>query len=158
MNTSIIYHSFLILHLTGLTIMAGTTLIDYIGHQTFWKLYKQEKDKSTAVLQLLNKFSRLIGIGAALLVLTGIGMMALTHGVFGEQLWFRIKFGLVIILIANGLFIGRRLGIKLRKLINDNESDLVLKTDSIKTSLNWFHLAQLLIFFTIIFLSVFKFN
>jgi hypothetical protein len=53
-------------------------------------------------LQVSAKFSRLIGIGAALLILTGFGMMILTKGVFGQQGWFRIKFGLVILLIGSG--------------------------------------------------------
>jgi uncharacterized membrane protein len=158
MNTSIVYHSCLILHLTGLTIMAGTTLIDFIGYQTFWKLYSQEKEKANGILNFMNKFSRLIGIGAALLIFTGFGMMILTHGIFGEQIWFRIKFGLVIILIANSLLVGRRLGIKLRKLIHDNEVDLAPKIDSTRINLNRFYITQLSIFFIIIFLSVFKFN
>lgn len=158
MNTIILLSSLLIVHLAALVVMAGTTLIDYLGYQTFWKLYDREREKSSGVLLFLNKFSRLIGIGAALLVLSGIGMMALTHGVFGEQLWFRIKFGFVLVLIANGILVGRRQGVKLRKAIDLNESGLPQLMDRIRGNLKKFHIAQLFIFFIIILLSIFKFN
>ncbi|MFC0514280.1 hypothetical protein ACFFGT_08720 [Mucilaginibacter angelicae] len=158
MNTTILLSSLLIVHLAALVVMAGTTLIDYFGYQTFWKLYDREREKSSGVLLFLNKFSRLIGIGAALLVLSGIGMMALTHGVFGEQLWFRIKFGFVLVLIANGILVGRRQGLKLRKAIDLNEAGLPQLMDRIRGNLKRFHIAQLFIFFIIILLSIFKFN
>src|SRR3954471_6015001 len=104
----------LTLHLTALTVMAGTTLVDFMAYQSLWKIITDKKELSTGLLQLMAKLPRIIGIGAAVLVLSGIGMMALTNGVFGEQLWFRIKFGLVILLMLNGMVIGRRLGNKLR--------------------------------------------
>ncbi|MDB4926827.1 MAG: hypothetical protein JWR23_2883 [Mucilaginibacter sp.] len=147
----------LTLHLTALTLMAGTTVVDYITFKSFWKLFYKEKEKAIGVMQVMATFSRLIGIGAAVLILTGIGMMALTNGVFGEQLWFRIKFGLVIILILNGAFVGRRQGVKLRKLIN-SEPGSPDQVNAIRANLNKFYLIQLSIFFIIILLSAFKFN
>lgn len=117
MNTTIFIESLLTLHLTGLILMAGTTIIDYSTFKTFWKLVDGGQEISVGLLEATSKFSRLAGIGAALLILTGVGMMALTHGVFGEQVWFRVKFTLVVILILNGLIAGRRQGLKLRKVI-----------------------------------------
>lgn len=158
MNSFNLLQTFLVLHLTGLILMAGTTFVDYITFKTFWKQFALERGKSLGLLEATGKFSRLIGIGAALLILTGIGMMAITKGVFGEQLWFRIKFGLVIIIIANGLLNGRRLGVKLRRTVADGGVNATLQTESLRSRLNWFHLIQLVLFLAIIFLSVFKFN
>jgi hypothetical protein len=158
MNSFNLLQTFLVLHLTGLILMAGTTFVDYITFKTFWKQFALDREKSLGLLEATGKFSRLIGIGAALLIVTGIGMMAITKGVFGEQLWFRIKFGLVIILVLNGLLIGRRLGVRLRKTIAGGGINATLQTERFRNGLNWFHLVQLLVFLTIIFLSVFKFN
>ncbi|WP_431198896.1 hypothetical protein ACQ86K_23360 [Mucilaginibacter sp. P19] len=105
MNTSLFLPALLILHLTGLTIMAGTTIVDFTVFKTFWKHFDDNTEKSKGILAGTSKSSTLIGIGAALLVITGIGMMALTHGVFGEQLWFRIKIGIVLVLMLNGIFL-----------------------------------------------------
>jgi hypothetical protein len=164
MNIAYFLPTLLTLHLTALIIMAGTTFIDYLAFQTFWELFDQDKERSAGVLQATARFSRLLGIAAAVLILTGIGMMAVTHGVFGEQLWFRIKFVLVLGLIANGLLGGRRQGVKLRKLIPidgpapTHNPDYMVQISRIRTNLNRFHIAQLFIFFIIIILSVFKFN
>jgi uncharacterized membrane protein len=152
------YPLFLTLHLTALTVMAGTTLIDYIAYQTFWKLFDQKNEVPIDLLQLMNKLPRFLGIGAAVIITTGIGMMVLTHGVYGEQLWFRIKFGLVVLIVLNGLLVGRGQGMKLRKLLNEDIADVTGKIGRVRITLNRFHLMQLTMFLAIIFLSVFKFN
>jgi uncharacterized membrane protein len=152
------YPVFLTLHLTALTVMAGTTLIDYIAYQTFWKLFDQKNEVPVDLLQLMNKLPRFLGIGAAVIITTGIGMMVLTHGVYGEQLWFRIKFALVVLIILNGLLVGRGQGMKLRKLLNEDIADVTGEIGRVRVTLNRFHIMQLTMFLSIIFLSVFKFN
>lgn len=157
MQIPYLFPTFLVLHLTALVVMAGTTLADYLAYATLWK-YLDRSERTEALLNVMNKLPRVIGIGAATLILTGIGMMALTHGVFGEQLWFRIKFGLVILVISNGLLIGRRQGVKLRRILQNSEPALAGEVNRIKSRLGRFHLAQVMLFLLIIFLSVFKFN
>ncbi|WP_413666580.1 hypothetical protein ACEN9X_18810 [Mucilaginibacter sp. Mucisp86] len=158
MNASTFLPALVVLHLTGLTIMAGTTIIDFTIFKIFWKYFDEDLAKSKGVLAGTSGSSRLIGIGAALLVTTGIGMMALTHGVFGEQLWFRIKIGIVLILMLNGILFGRRQGEKLRTIVKKNGAYLTEQINQIKTNLNIFFAIQLALFFSIVFLSVFKFN
>jgi uncharacterized membrane protein SirB2 len=158
MSTASVFPAFLTLHLIALVLMAGTTLIDFINYQTFWKLFEQQREQAAGMLQATEKFSRLIGIGAGLLVLTGVGMIALTHGLLAEQLWFRIKFAFVLILIANGLLAGRRQGVKLRKLVNENGPELITQALRVRENLKIFHIVQLSVFFIIIFLSAYKFN
>jgi uncharacterized membrane protein SirB2 len=157
MNTAFLFPLFLTLHLTALTVLAGTTLIDFISYQTFWKVLDQDRQRSVGLLLAMNKFALLLRISAPTLILSGIGMMALTHGVFGEQLWFRIKFFLVVLLIANGLLTGRRQGLKLRKALSTDTLDMT-PISQIKATLKRFHIIQLVIIFAIIFLSAFKFN
>jgi len=158
MNTGNYLQSLITLHVMGLVLMAGTTIVDYTSFRTFWKLFDQEKEKLSGLLQVMSKFSRLIGIGAAVLILSGFGMMALTRGVFSGQLWFRIKFGLVIILVGNGVMVGRRQGLKFRKLMADNDFELSGQINRTRIALHRFYLSQLAIFLIIIILSVFKFN
>jgi len=94
MNSYAFLQTFLVLHLTGLVLMAGTIVVDSMVYRAFWRQYDTEKERAINLLAVSGKFGRVTGIGAALIVLTGIGMMGITHGVFGEQLWFRVKFGL----------------------------------------------------------------
>ncbi|MCQ6956381.1 hypothetical protein [Mucilaginibacter aquariorum] len=158
MNTSFLYPTFLILHLAALAVMAGSTLINYLGYRTLWRLVPDNSVKAEGVLLFLTKFGRVIGIGAATLIVSGIVMMALTKGVYGEQLWFRIKFAIVVLLVGNAIVFRRRIALKLQRLVEKDASALTGNLSEFKTPTRNFHLLQLLLFLTIIFLSVFKFN
>lgn len=154
------YHIALVMHIIGLAMMAGTTLADYVITKQFWKQYATDKSKGIAINQAMSKFVLLFGIGILLLIISGISMMAITRGAFGEQLWFRIKFALVIIVILNGVVVGRRQGIKLRNLLpqaiaGENIDSRLL---TVRSNINWFQLSQMALFIIIFVLSAFKFN
>ncbi len=157
MNSYTLLQTLLTLHLTGLILMAGTVVIDSLMYRTFWKQYNIDKDRSLNLLAATVKFGRIAGIGAALLILTGFGMMAVTHGVFGEQLWFRIKFGFVILLITINL-VARNRSLKLRKIISLGDTASETAALKIRTFLSRYFTIAFVIFFIIIFLSIFKFN
>ena len=149
----------LTLHLIALVVMAGVTLLDFIILRIFWRLAgSTAKERAPALLEAGSSISRLTGIGAAVLITTGLLMMVVTHGVFGEQVWFRIKFALVILLVANSIFIGRKQGLHLRKTYSLQEEATAGALAGIRKNLYRFHLSQLLLFVFIIILSVFKFN
>lgn len=160
MTTETIYHAALATHITGITMMAGTTLMDYVVFKQIWKQYWADKTKALAISEALAKLQIVFGSGFLLLLISGITMMYLTHGVFGEQTWFRIKFGLILLIMINGIGFGRRLGVRLRKLLPEEISgiDVSGQTLKIRDNLNLFHVTQLAIFLTIFVLSVFKFN
>ena len=147
----------LTLHLMGLVIMAGTTLVNFVTLRTLWKLPDAESEKQMGLLLLTGKLSRVISIGAAMLIITGFAMMFITHGVFGEQLWFRIKFALVIILVVNGIIANKR-GTRFNKLFIEKLMESMEQLNSLKIKLNRFYIIQLTLFIMIIILSVFKFN
>lgn len=152
-----IFQSFLLLHLVGLVLFAGTTTADFVSFRQFWKQYALDAITARPMLQTMIKFPLLMGLGMAAIILSGVGMMAMTHGVFGEQLWFRIKFAIVLLIILNNIIVGRRLINSLRKRMTEGANNDE-ETLQIKGKLRLFHYAQLIMFFTIILLSVFKFN
>lgn len=157
MNSYTLLQTFLVLHLSGLVLMAGTIVVDSMLYRAFWQQYNTDRERSVNLLTVSGKFGRVTGIGAALLILTGIGMMGVTHGVFGEQLWFRIKFGLVTLLIVINLT-ARRRGLKLRKAIALTDPGSAAVVADARTFLERYFIAAFSIFFLIILLSVFKFN
>lgn len=159
MNTPFFYHLALVAHITGLTIMAGATVADAVITRQFWKSYLEDKSRALGINQAMLKIPVLFGTGILLLVLSGVAMMAMTGGAYGEQFWFRIKFGLVILIIVNGLAVGRRLGSRLRKLLAaETEGVPAAGLLPIREKLNVFHAVQLTLFLIIFVLSVFKFN
>jgi hypothetical protein len=159
METQTIYHIALVTHITGITMVAGTVLVDYMISKQFWKLFEIEKQKGVTILEATSKLPILFGVGFLFLIISGVYMMYVTHGAFGEQIWFRIKFGLIIFIIINGLAIGRRLGIKLRKNLSEETTGKVeMALFKIKGYMSLFHISQLAMFIIIFVLSVFKFN
>ena len=154
MSTQNLLQSLVVLHLIGFLLFAGSTIADFFGTRQFWKQYALDASKAPAVLQAIAIFPIIVRIGIAVIILSGVGIMFMTNGVFGEQLWFRIKFGLLLLIIANSLLVGLRQQKKLK---------LALTTDTaipekVKSNLNRFFLTQVACIFLIILLSVFKFN
>jgi len=160
MTTHTIYSIALVCHIIGIIMMAGTTLSDYVIFKQFWKLLATDKSKGMAVNQAMSKSALLFGLGFLLILISGIVMMYITHGIFGEQTWFRIKFGLILVIVINGLITGRRQGLKLRKLLaweapGKDVEDSLLK---VKRNFSLFHISQMVLFTIIFVLSIFKFN
>jgi hypothetical protein len=160
MTTQTIYYIALVGHITGLTMLAGTTLADYIMSKQFWKQYALERSQGLAIHNATAKFPVLARLGLLLLIASGIGMMGLTKGVFGEQIWFRIKFGIVILIILNGAIMGRILAGRLKKYLAAATTEANTQTTlaKVKSNMNLFHLSQLTMFIIVFTLSVFKFN
>ncbi|HEY4207318.1 MAG TPA: hypothetical protein VGM31_10925 [Puia sp.] len=154
MNKLIILQTLLVLHLTGLTVMAGTTVVEYFSFKEFAKLFNTDRERSRSIIGLMKKLSLLLGIGAALLIVSGVGLLIITNGVFVQQRWFQIKLLLVLALILNGFMVGGRQEAKLHKSIDTDDMQSAKAIRKLKI----FYSVQMGIFFTIIFLSVFKFN
>ncbi|MGO1244223.1 MAG: hypothetical protein ACTJHT_01335 [Sphingobacterium sp.] len=163
----IIYQTALITHIVGITLMAGTTLVEYLLTRRFWKLYVGEGLRGVTTNEEGFNFHLLVNIGIVLLILSGVTMFVITHGLFGNQIWFQIKIALIVVIAINGSLVGRKQDAKLKHLISrkklhqgyaqgpDNRKEDLLK---IKIRLDLFYIAQLCMFLAIFTLSVFKFN
>jgi hypothetical protein len=155
-----LYNTALVAHIIGITIMAGTTFIDFITFRQFWKIYPEDKIRSASLEEYLFKLQRFFGIGMLIIIISGVSMMAYLHQVWGAQLWFRVKIGILVLIIINGLALRRRQGSKLKSLMTSDLSghDLKIKTSSLKRNITLTQLLQILFFILIYFLSVFKFS
>lgn len=135
--------------------MAGTTLIDTIMFKQFWKQYSISPTNATVILQATAKVAVLFAVGFLLLLLSGVTIMLLTNGIYGEQLWFKIKMMLVIAAILNGLLLGRRTGLQIRRSVAGEDTG---RLQALKKRLTLFHISQLTILTAIFVMGVFKFN
>ena len=158
MTTQTLYHACLLFHITGIILFIGTTVADSLAVNQFWRHYEQDPSKGQAIWQTVSKFPALMGAGMLIIIITAVGLMAFTHGVFGEQVWLRVKVPIVLITILNGLLIRRRQGSKLSKILQQTGAGISQQIKNIKRNLSIFFAAQLVMFFTILVLSVFKFN
>jgi len=154
----IIYKSCLVIHIVGITVMAGATFIDMAGFQQFWKNLAVNREKSRMMADNLQRLQRLMGAGMLVIILSGVGMMAYMHQIWGQQSWFRIKMLILLLIIINGLVLRRRLGKQLSRWLDTSGQMTDPALHTLKLRLRWSHLLQLLFFLLIFTLSIFKFN
>ena len=159
----------LITHITGITLMAGTTLVEYLFTKHFWKLYASDRSRAITSNEDGFNFHLLVNIGVIMLILSGVTMLVIFQGVFAKQIWFQIKIGLIVIIAINGSLVGRRQDVKLKGLLSveklnfhqdhslgqENRKEDLMK---VKNRLGLFYISQLLMFLIIFTLSIFKFN
>ncbi|MEJ7645328.1 MAG: hypothetical protein WKF87_12090 [Chryseolinea sp.] len=156
----LIYNGALALHITGICVMAGATLVDYFGIRAFWKTIRSDRPQAIVYLQIGTLHQRLMSIGMVLIIISGVAMMFYMHAVWGQQVWFQIKFGLLIIIIVNGLFIVKLLRSRLVNAIHiiSPQANITLTISRLRKNLSVLQQIQLMLFLAIFILSVFKFN
>lgn len=147
----------LALHITGIVIMAGTTMIDYLTFKTFWKFADQGDGRSLSLIPLMAKYGAFIRTGAATILLTGITLLILERSAWRDT-GFKIKMVLVVLLVLNGLLVGNKQGHQLRDTVTAHSADFIQHTASIRESMSRFYPLQLTLFFLIILVSVIRFD
>lgn len=156
MNT---YSLSLLVHITGLAMVAGIVLAGFMANRRFWKIYAADRVRAVAILDLTARFPVAMGIGMLLLLGSGTMMMAQVHGVYGEQLWFRIKMVMFLLVLVNGI-LGTRLGKKMKPVLQATTSGENISTslEPLKGRLNLFYIVQLLLLLAIFACGVLKFT
>jgi len=145
-KTQLILRILLPLHLIGLILMAGTTIIDYFTFKSVCRLPNQ----APGLLPLLAKFGLFVRTGAITLILTGIAMLLLSKDLWSQPL-FKVKLALAITLVLHGMLVGNPQAAKFRTLITQNNTTSI---QNITQNLNRFYILQLTLFFIIILISV----
>ncbi|HEU4554605.1 MAG TPA: DUF2214 family protein [Chitinophaga sp.] len=157
MKTQIGTWILLALHLAGLVMMAGTTMVDYMTFKTFWMFADQGNTRSSiGLIPLMARYGALVRAGAGVLFITGIALLLLARGVWWQQPWFKVKMGLVVLLVLNGILMGNRQGVKLRGLVAAYGDAFVQHTGDVRLALSRFYIIQLTLFLLIILAGVIK--
>lgn len=147
------------LHIFAFVAAIGATLTNLIAYRQFWKIYSRDR------LQGISAFSIIQGLqiagmaGMIVLLLAGIGMLAIAHWSFVELTWFQIKLAVIALIFVNGFTTGRTSTMKLKALVEAGpkgpaEAEVAL----LKSRVRLFFAIQLALFATIVILSVFRFN
>jgi len=160
MNAGQLLHLSLVIHIIGLATVGGSNLVAFVMQGQFWKQYALDKGKGVAIMSATSRIPMITMMGVLLLILSGVSMMAITHGVFGEQFWFRVKIAVLVVIIINGITFGRRSNATLKKLIieDTNGNDMTSELESSRKQIRIFYFIQLSLLITIFVLSIFKFN
>lgn len=155
-----LFNASLWFHIIGISLLAGATIVDFMLTRKFWVIYDKHPADGIVARSLTDRVPALIVSGIVLILLSGVGMMIATRGVFDTMLWFRIKMVLVLVVILNGVLVGRRLTAQLKRVLVPVSHSLPdpLALRRVRRDLNLFHIFQLTLFLIIFLLSTFKFN
>ncbi|WP_207513741.1 DUF2214 family protein [Longitalea luteola] len=148
----------LIIHLSGLTLMAGTTVAAFVTFRAFINRFNIKSEGTSALLKLLSNLGAIKGIGGILLILSGIGLTIVTGSVFLHMLWLQLKLSIILLMVLNEMLIGNRQLKKLTTAFSENNSDGATVIKMTVPKIVVFYTIQLLLFLGIIVLAVFKFN
>jgi uncharacterized membrane protein len=160
MNNQTLLHAGLVLHIIGISTLAGVTLASYITSRQFRMHYGMDKKKGFAILQATSKFSIVTGIGLLLLVVSGMLMFSATGGLMGKQIWFRVKMIFVLLIIAESRFLKRMMEKRLRIWVDEDiiHNNRTTQIEDLVSRIGNGRLLLLFAFVIIFILSVFRFN
>ncbi|HTI92833.1 MAG TPA: hypothetical protein VL727_19685 [Puia sp.] len=161
MATFNLLQSGLVLHILGIIMMVGISLAEFVIFHQLLGFIPDDRDKAYMVLKTTSRFPLWQATGGGMIILGGILMMAALRGTIAGQLWFQIKMTLLFLLILNALLIARPAKRKLRKWLTGSvqqKAEDPSEIREIKRKIRLFHTSQLLLFFVIIMLAVFRFN
>ncbi|CAN5139770.1 hypothetical protein BH09BAC4_BH09BAC4_06270 [soil metagenome] len=148
----------LVLHLSGLALMVGTTITELVVFRWFVSLLTKQDKAALSLFSLLSGLGWLLLAGGVALLLSGVGLTILSEGVYLQQLWLQVKLGLILLLPLNGLLVGNPRMKQVRNSLLSEGIGLHLAVQPAVRKLTWFHSGQLVLFLTIIILAVFKFT
>ena len=154
MNMLRLLQSSLIIHLTGLTLMAGTDAVSFVA---FKRLSNALYEDQTAVKFYINRLlglSSLLPLGGILLISSGVGLLIITR-TYG-QLWFQLKMGVVVALIANGFLFGARQELKIKQILAMPDGQIHLQLRQPLANLRIFYAIQLTLYGLAVILAVTK--
>jgi uncharacterized membrane protein SirB2 len=154
MNTLRLLQSLLVIHLTGLTLMAGTDAVSFVA---FKRLSNSLHEDQTAVKFYVKKLlglSSLLPLGGILMISSGVGLLIITH-TYG-QLWFQLKMGVVVALISNGFLFGARQELKIKQIISVPDGQIHLQLRQPLANLRVFYAIQLTLYGLAVILAVTK--
>ena len=158
MYTQILRQLLLIMHLSGLILMVGTTVASFVTFRAFKNRFNIKSETSTGLLQLLSNLAPIKGIGGILLIISGIGLTYITGWVFLHMLWLQLKLSLILLLPLNEMLIGNKQLKKLKTAFFENNPDSAAVIKMTVPKITRFYTIQLLLFLGIIVLAVLKFN
>lgn len=149
----------LVLHISGITLMAGTFFAGFLTNYQLWKYLPHNKDQALPIARATSRFRIAQAFGGVLIVVGGITMMMAVHGVFMHQTWFKVKLVMLGLLILNTIIVERPAARRLRRfLFSENvppDSTALLST---QRRLGLFNMFQLILFLGIFIISSYKFN
>jgi hypothetical protein len=154
MNMLRLLQSSLIIHLTGLTLMAGTDAVSFLAFKRLSNALHEDQTAIKFYIKNLMGLSSLLPLGGILSISSGVGLLIITR-TYG-QLWFQLKMGVVVALILNGFLFGARQELKIKQILSAPDGQIHLQLRQPLANLRIFYAIQLTLYGLAVILAVTK--
>jgi len=144
----------LVIHLSGLVLMAGTSVVSFAAFRNLSHSLNGNKDSFAFYAKKMFGLAGLLALGGILMVLSGAGLLILTRA-YG-QFWFQVKMGLVVALILNGFLFGLPQEQKIKKMLDAPGDQIGFEVQRPVGKLRTFYAIQLFLYFSVVVLAVTK--
>ncbi|MBS1606848.1 MAG: hypothetical protein JST42_29605 [Bacteroidetes bacterium] len=149
----------LVLHISGIVVMVGSLFAGYLTNLQLWKCLPYDRDRALTIVRATAPLRMAGGVGGIVIVAGGILMMTAVHGAFMHQVWFKVKMGILAVLIVNMIVLERPAGRRLRRMLYDGQAPVDhMAMSATRARIRFFYLLQLGLFLLIFVVSAYKFN
>ncbi|HXS54842.1 MAG TPA: DUF2269 family protein [Hanamia sp.] len=148
----------LFFHIVGITLLAGGAVGGLILERQLYRYVLATPDKAIALAPLMSRYPVVIQIGAVVMLLSGLTMLAALHWIVVSQDWFIIKMILYVGLILNGSLVARPTGLQLKALIMQPvTAETNSRFLSLKRKMTIFHITEFSMLIAIYLLAIYRF-
>lgn len=131
----------LFFHMVAIMLAAGGSVGAMLVEKQLWSRINERPDDARAMMPILKSAPRLIMVGLAFFLVSGLIMLSSVNWIYLTQPWFIIKFVLFLSLPVRGAIIGRpiikHIGMQISQSPTNMTALLPLKAKMLR-----FHIAQ----------------
>jgi hypothetical protein len=145
----------LFFHMVAIMLAAGGSVGAMLVEKQLWSRINERPDDARAMMPILKSAPRLIMVGLAFFLVSGVIMLFSVNWIYLTQPWFIVKFVLFVSLPVRGVIIGRttikHIGMQISQSPANMTALLPLKAKMLR-----FHIAQFCTIGVIFLLVLFK--
>jgi hypothetical protein len=158
-NSQTVHHLILAAHVLGVVILSGSVLGGMLTDRALWARFAIDPKAGGAFGPLLMNFGRLAGVGSAVMVLSGLSLLAHSQWVYWGAPWLSVKLVLFVLMALNGMIIGASTGKKLGALFGAAAAGAPLDQAAVmqvRTRRKWFHISETTMFVVTVLMAILK--
>ena len=161
MTAQTVHHLILAAHVLGVVILSGSVLGGLLADRALWARFAIDPKAGAAFGPLMMNIGKLAGMGSAVMLLSGLGLLAHSQWAYWGAPWLSVKLVLFVLMAVNGMVIGATTGRKLGALFGAAAAGAPLDQaalEQVRTRRKWFHISETGMFLVTVVTAVMKFS
>ena len=153
----------LLVHFVALGLLSGAAVGGAVVDVMFWRRLRRAPAEAAALTPFMVALSTVAPLGAGLLLLSGVSLLASVHFVLWGMLWLNVKLVLFVLLVLNGALLAGPTSRRIHALMPawigapGKRGEVGAELERLQRRTRFFHISENLGFVAILVMAVFKF-